>query len=153
MFCSRNFTKIIWISTRSQHLKQVKVLKIPLKQLQMGKGNLTTSTGKDLQIMNKMKNQIKIRKIIKVWLKMMTFILTLMNRSKLKMKKKNSMEVARKRAKQRQLDQLHQGSIMKNQNMKIIKKQNKLNLQKKKWRCNKKPQQNKLQIHFKKSQN
>ena len=49
--------------------------------------------------MNKMKNLIKIRKIIKVWLKMMTFILTLMNRSKLKMKKKNSMEVARKRAK------------------------------------------------------
>ena len=48
--------------------------------------------------MNKMKNLIKIRKIVKVASKMMTFILTLMNRSKLK-KKKNSMEVARKREK------------------------------------------------------
>jgi hypothetical protein len=69
-----------------------------------------------------MKNLIKIRN--KVILKMMTSILTLTNRSKLK-KKKNSMEVARKKEKLRLLDQHHQESnIMRIQfsNMKIRKK-------------------------------
>jgi len=47
--------------------------------------------------MNKMKNLTKIRKIIKMRLKMMIFISTLMNRPRLK--KKNSTEAARKRAK------------------------------------------------------
>ena len=68
--------------------------------------------------MNKMKTLTKIRKIIKMRLKMMIFILTLMNLLK---KKNNSMEVARKRVKLMQSDQLHLGSIMKNQNMKITK--------------------------------
>lgn len=68
--------------------------------------------------MNKMKNQTKIRKTIKMRLKMMIFILTLMNLLK---KKNNSMEVARKRVKLMQSDQLHQGNIMKNQITKITK--------------------------------
>ena len=70
-----------------------------------------------------MKNLIKIRNM--VILKMMTSILTLTNRSKLKKKKKNSMEVARKKEKLRLLDQHHQESnIMRSQfsNMKIRKK-------------------------------
>jgi hypothetical protein len=70
-----------------------------------------------------MKNLIKIRNM--VILKMMTSILTLTNRSKLKKKKKNSMEVARKKEKLRLLDQhLQESNIMRSQfsNMKIRKK-------------------------------
>jgi hypothetical protein len=73
--------------------------------------------------MSKMKNLIKIRNM--VILKMMTSILTLTNRSKLKKKKKNSMEVARKKEKLRLLDQhLQESNIMRSQfsNMKIRKK-------------------------------
>jgi len=61
-----------------------------------------------------MKNLIKIRKKKVVKLKMMTFILTLMNHNtRLKKKKKYSMEATRKKEKLKLLDQLHQESIKK----------------------------------------